>query len=57
MKLPLTNSSFNFLLGLTILVICGFYTTTTTAHPLSTLLNTITSSASFDLRAANFEKI
>jgi hypothetical protein len=56
MKLPLPNSSFNFLLGLTILVICGFYTSTTTAHPLSTLLNTITSSASFGLRATNIEE-
>lgn len=56
MKLPLTNSSFNFLRGLTIFVICGFDTTTTAAHPLSTLLTTITSSAPFDLRAANFEK-
>jgi hypothetical protein len=56
MKLLIPNSSFNFLLGLTILVICGFYTSTTAAHPLSTLLNTITSSASFGLRAANIEE-
>lgn len=55
-KLPIPNSNFNFLLSLTILVICGFYTTTTTAHPLSILLNTITSAISFDLRVADFEE-
>jgi hypothetical protein len=57
MKLPILNFEVMLFISLTILLLCGLYSTSTTALPVSSLVLIDADSASFDPRATTVNSL